>query len=416
MKPSEPEQDGSVYQTRRDCLKNLPMLALTSGAMERGTAIPQAEELQIPDWVVYPDKQWVRMKPAEAGLDADRMNQTFANVRKQSHFGYVRRPNDDEWGAVVTRGGYLISSFGNPKYRCQSASLGKSFTRAVLGLAVDAGLIEPDDFIWKTWTGKNQLSHPHKYLDQGHHTKLTWRELVNHRGGFVVESGYNWRIRSGWVHDRIPEWAKWTGDPTYDNYSHTTPGVFTSYSSGGYCRLGQALTALWNQDIKAVLDEKLFNHLGIPADRWEWTPAQVLHDNKEFYPNIPGYGEYMDPPYEINGHIVRGGPGWVLMSSEDLARFGLLIATKGIWKGKRLISSEWIQGHGGTAVHVVAGDPETFVSLAKLNTIGFPFGEAPSAAMPDVERSSWGAFCFPGKNIFSFPKDLIVGSPKARKS
>ena len=94
--------------------------------MERGTAIPQAEELQIPDWVVYPDKQWVRMKPAEAGLDADRMNQTFANVRKQSHFGYVRRPNDDEWGAVVTRGGYLISSFGNPKYRCQSASLGKS--------------------------------------------------------------------------------------------------------------------------------------------------------------------------------------------------------------------------------------------------------------------------------------------------
>ena len=148
----------------------------------------------------------------------------------------------------------------------------------------------------------------------------------------------------------------------------------TRYSSGGYWRLGQALTALWNRDLKQVLDERLFGPLGIPADRWDWTPGKVFHDTRDFYPEIPGYGEYVDPPYEIAGHVVRGAPGWIVMSSEDLARFGLLIATGGVWKGKRLVGAEWLRGHAGLDIHVVAGDPETMVSIAKINTKDFQFG------------------------------------------
>ncbi len=25
------------------------------------------------------------------------------------------------------------------------------------------------------------------------------------------------------------------------------------------------------------------------------------------YPAVPNYGEYVGPPYEVNGHVVRGG-------------------------------------------------------------------------------------------------------------
>ncbi len=63
----------------------------------------------------------------------------------------------------------------------------------------------------------------------------------------------------------------------------------------------------------------------------------MVHDTRDFYPEIPGYGEYVDPPYEIAGHVVQRRAGWIVMSSEDLARFGLLIATGGVWKGKRLV-------------------------------------------------------------------------------
>ena len=141
----------------------------------------------------------------------------------------------------------------------------------------------------------------------------------------------------------------------------------------------------------------MFSHLGIPADRWDWLPGQTVHDTRDFYPAFPGYGEYVDPPYEINGHVVRGA-GWFVISSEDLARFGLLVATGGRWKDKQLVASEWLQGHAGLDIHVVAGDPRTMVSIAKTNTSGFPFGG-------DVSTSG----------NFAFPAHLITG-PVARRN
>ncbi|MBL7134144.1 MAG: CocE/NonD family hydrolase, partial [Phycisphaerae bacterium] len=183
-------------------------------------------------------------------------------------------------------------------------------------------------------------------------------------------------------------WAKWTGDPLFDNYAHAAPGTVRKYSSGAYVRLGQALTALWDRDLKDVIQEKVLRHIGIPADRWGWLPGKVVHDTKDFYPDIPGYGEYVGPPYKINGHVVRGGPGWVVMSSEDLARFGLLIATGGVWKGKQLVDPKFLPNlQYGVGIHAFAGDADTMVGYAKINTGGFPFGGGD----------------------FSFPKKLIVG-------
>lgn len=56
----------------------------------------------------------------------------------------------------------------------------------------------------------------------------------------------------------------------------------------------------WDRDLKDVLDERLFGHLDIPPDRWDWLPGEVVHDTKGFYPDLPNYGEYVGPPYKIN--------------------------------------------------------------------------------------------------------------------
>jgi len=349
------------------------------------------ETPHVPDWVVFPGQQWKKISPAQAGLNVEKFNKILAqsDVHAQGWGGTEPKPN--EFGAVLTRGGYLVHAWGDPKYRCQSASLGKCITRVLVGLSVEAGRLKLDEPIYKTWTGHGELSDPHKYLDAGFQRQLTWRELVNHQGGFVLESGYHWRKRT-MFHAKLPKGVHWTGDPSWDNYAQFQPGVVTHYSSGGYWRLGQALTALWDEDLKQVLQERLFTPLGIPPERWDWLPGKVVHDTRDFYPDYPGYGEYVDPPYEINGHVVRGAPGWFVMSAEDLARFGLLVATRGVWKGKRLVGAQWLQGHEGVGVHVVAGDPKTMVSIAKINTGGFPFGK-------DVGT----------KGRFSFPQDLVVG-------
>ena len=344
-----------------------------------------------PGTIVFPGEKWMRISPEQAGLDV----KEFETLLSQSEVGPGgwggNDPGQDEWGAVLTRGGYLVHTWGDPTYKFQSASLGKCVTRTLFGITVEEGLIDADEPIWKIWTGHGQLSHHHKHLDQGHHRELTWRHLLEHQGGFVLESGGHWRTKTG-LHAQLPEWAKWTGDPVSDNYSHNPPETVTRYSSGGYWRLGQALTAVWKRDLRDVLQERLFGPLGIPADRWDWLPGKTVHDTVDFYPDIDHYGAYVDAPYEIDGHTVRGAPGWIAMSAEDLARFGLLVANRGVWNGQRLVGAKWLRGHAGLDIHVVAGDPKTMVSIAKINTKGFPFGRGVGT-----------------RGHFTFPNELIAG-------
>ena len=336
--------------------------------------------IQIPDWITYPEEEWASISPEDAGLDAgkfqsflDSLNPRGAAFAGEDHTG-------GRWGAVVARGGYLLHEWGDRNYRFQTASVGKAFTRAAFGLAVEDGLVGPDDLIADTWTGEGQLSHRHKYMTEGHHRKLTWahmlgpREGGTHFGGFAIELGSDWRNGPG--HESplgrvfVPEWAKWTGDPSYDLYAHVEPGTVGYYSSGGFWRLGQALTALWGRDIKDVLDERIFSKIGIPPDRWLWYSGMAIQKYKYLYPAVPDTYTYLDPPYEIDGNVVRSGPGWVIISASDLARYGHLVATQGMWKGERIIDAEWLRGHGGGNRSGMSGEGTHFTAMGVVTTEG----------------------------------------------
>ena len=359
----------------------------------------------IPEWVVYPDKAWQTITPEEAGInDLEAWNtwvsSTKEKVKGDSFYrssrarGTTRKGEDhsgSNWGVAIARGGYLLQTFGDPEFKFQTASLGKSFTLACLQLAIEDGLIgSADDLIKDVWTGEGQLNHPHKYLNQGHHNSLTFSHLANHVGGFPITNGESWKACNDY--DRVaftarslgptgfPEWANCTGDADHDNYAHAEPdSVGWVYSSGGYWRLAQALTALWKKDLKVVMDERLFSKMGIPADRWDWTPGQKVREDPGWYPTMPGYGLFLDPPYEIDGNVVRGGPGWIVMSAKDLARVGLLVATRGVWKGERLISgTSFLRGHGGgNASHMTGVGGDLMVSWGKVTTSDIDFDDLP---------------------------------------
>ena len=142
-----------------------------------------ARAVAVPDWVTYPEEEWVTISPAEAGLDAGGFERFLSglDVRGASFAGEDH--GGTKWGVVLTRGGYLVQTWGDRHYRFQTASVGKAFAFALVGLAVADGLIEPDDLISETWTGRGELSHPHKYLDEGHHRTLTWRLLIGNKYG-----------------------------------------------------------------------------------------------------------------------------------------------------------------------------------------------------------------------------------------
>ncbi len=378
--------------TRRTCLKALSAVGLYVGS---ASATSSNAEPALPDWLVFPGRQWEKISPVEAGFDVEKLDKIFADARIGPGGYGGTNPRENEWGAVVTRGGYLVYAFGDPEYRHQTASLGKCFTRLLVGVAVDDGLIRPDDLISRTWTGRGDLSHSHKYLDAGYHRSLTWRHLADHQGGFpgVLPGGEN------------PAWRKISGNPLYDSYSQTTPGTDTVYSNAGYWRLSQALTVLFRRDLKEVLDARVFGPIGIPPERWDWISGKTfLETGNKIYPAIPTAGTDVgvDPPYELDGCIVRGGSGWFVISAADLARFGLLIATGGVWKGARLVSSGWLTGHAGLDIHVVAGDPDTFVALGKVNCKRFPL-EGRDYAI----RTNFAKLGVYRDGVYAFPKDLI---------
>ena len=99
--------------------------------------------IQVPDWVVYPDRDWVQITPAEAGLDARKFAAWLASldVRGASFGGEDHSGN--QYGAVLTRGGYLMHAWGDPHYRHQTASVGKALTWVALGAAVGDGPPRP---------------------------------------------------------------------------------------------------------------------------------------------------------------------------------------------------------------------------------------------------------------------------------
>lgn len=361
---------------------------------------------EIPDWITFPEKEWAQISPSEAGLDPRKFDAFLGklNLQGMDYGGDIH--NGNNWGLVLTRGGYLVQTWGNGDYKYQTASTGKAFIYALLGLAVQEGLVQADDLVNDTWTGEGQLSHTHKYLDQGHHRTLTWRHLVGikweggHYGGFPIEIGYFWKMGRDSTpiefRHMVPEWSNWTGDPFHDIYSHIEPGSRRHYSSAGTWRVAQALTYLWDRDLKDVLDEKIMSKIGIAADDWEWMIGRDVQQDRDFYPAMPNSWDYLDPPYQINGHPVRSGPGWAVMNAKDLARFGLLVATGGNWKGEQLIDAAWTRTHSGGNGSGLHGESRYYTSMGRVTMEGIDmqFG---------VDRDSL------------VPKDIFVGPVKVNK-
>lgn len=337
----------------------------------------------IPDWVTYPGTEWATLDAAQAGFDPRAWNAYLDRCHPREAETY-RRPGQRGFGAAITRGGYLVHTWGDPDRAFDSASVGKPLISMALQLAIDRGLIaSADEPVHRYWTGAGQLDAPHKYLDAGHHASLTFAHLHDMRGGFPVSNGTSWERG-----EDVPGWARWTGDPLADNYAQNKPGQHHHYSSGGRWRLAQALTAIWGRDLEQVVSEELFAKMDVPKERWTMRSGRHLADKSDYYVDQPGYGRFCDPPYEIAGQTVRGGGGWLVMSPKDMARLGLLIATRGIWKDERLISdTRFLSGWGGANGSDVNGIGKDAILAWGAVTID-GLGGRPSAPIDAEELSS----------------------------
>ena len=237
--------------------------------------------------------------------------------------GFEREPYHEILGPTKERGGpagmiikngYLIKKWGNTKRVDMTFSVTKSFLSTMAGLALDNELIastqdKVGNYIWDgTFEGV-------------HNSKITWAHLLQQNSDW---SGELWGLKD-WA-DRPPREG---GLDDWKFRKLNEPGTVMEYNDVRVNVLAYALTHVWRKPLPMVLKERLMDKIGA-STTWRW------HGYAHAWTEIDG----------IQMKSVTGGGhsgAGLFISTEDMARFGLLFLNGGTWKEERIISEEWIQ-------------------------------------------------------------------------
>ncbi len=192
--------------------------------------------------------------------------------------------------------------------RQNTHSTTKSFTSALIGIAIDKGFIKSkDDKIF------DYLPERYDTFNSGGREKITITDCLK------MASGLKWNewdvdIKSA-EHDIIK--FNSSSDPINYLLSKpivTEPGTAFYYNGGTVDLLGQIIKYATNSSVQSFSKNYLFGPLGITNYNWS-----VLYPSR-----IPCCH------------------GDIYITPRDMAKFGQLFLEDGMWKGKRIISSEWV--------------------------------------------------------------------------
>lgn len=125
---------------------------------------------------VFPGKEWEAAKPADVGMDADKLEQARDYALTGDGSGYI------------TRHGKLVMQWGDPNKKYDLKSTTKSFGATVLAVGIRDGKISLDD---------KAIDHhpnfgvpPEKNADTGWLNDITIRHLATQTAGFAKPGGY----------------------------------------------------------------------------------------------------------------------------------------------------------------------------------------------------------------------------------
>ncbi len=227
------------------------------------------------------------------------------------------KPRGDPSGLVL-KGGRKVAEWGPAHSPDMTFSVAKSFLAICAGLAVDDGLIPDVDQPVRELVDDGNF-------DSEQNRDITWRHLL--------QQSSEWEGTLFGKADRIDRHRRLDLPPNTPSLKGThrdlqKPGTFWEYNDVRVNALSLALMRVFRQPLPDVLRERVMEPIGASSD-WEW------HGYSTSYVEIDGK----------RMQSVSGGAHWgggMFISALDLARVGLLIARKGLWGDRRIISEAWI--------------------------------------------------------------------------
>ncbi|MGD1071265.1 MAG: serine hydrolase [Bryobacteraceae bacterium] len=311
--------------------------------------------------------KWEKKAPAELGLDAAKLQEAvryalahgsdwdFARDQVKT-FGPPLGPLPAQRAStngIILRHGYIAAEFGDIKAADPVYSVAKSFISTVCSVAVAQGLI------------KNVNDPVANYIRDGgydspHNAKITWK---NHLQQESEWEGNMWGKNADFVG------VEQFGDGKMRPRAIREPGTYYEYNDVRINRFSLSLLRLFGKSLPDVLKENIMDPIGA-SSTWRWVPynnSTVDIDGKRIA--------------SVSGGTRWGGGLWI--DSEDLARFGLLILNHGNWKGKQLVSAEWLHD----AVQPSAHGPD-YGYLWWLNTRKKEWPSAPTSSFAAIGNGS----------------------------
>lgn len=208
---------------------------------------------------------------------------------------------------IVIKDGKIIyerySPGQDPDYYHILWSATKSYTGLAVGFAVEEGLLSVDDKIRKFFTEEEILPYTDS-LENAWLESMTIKHLLTMSTG--LKKDYLAAVGAG----ILPEPVK----STFEQGILFEPGYRFSYNSMNTHILSVILTKVTGMTVEEYLTSRLFKPLGINRHIWELATDGC---------NKGGWGLHI--------------------TTESFAKTGLLMLQKGMWNGKQIISSDWIE-------------------------------------------------------------------------
>ncbi len=185
-------------------------------------------------------------------------------------------------------------------------SVGKSFSSALMGIAIKDGYIKNENQTLKDFYDLKQFKNYSPKKDS-----VTLKSLLTMGSAFDGNDADYDSVGNEENMYPTDNWVKFTLDLAMTD---NKIGKIWHYFTAGVVVTGDILDKSVPKGLKDYADKKLFRPLGITNYKWQFTPQQK--------PSLAG---------------------GLRMRALDFAKFGQLYKNSGIWNGKRILDKTWIQ-------------------------------------------------------------------------
>jgi CubicO group peptidase (beta-lactamase class C family) len=234
-----------------------------------------------------PGESWNRATPAHVGMDATKLQGAI-------DYGTTQ----ESYAIRVYRRGCLVgedrAAAVNRNTTFESWSMAKSVTSLIFGRAMTLGLMSPDDPVGSLVTEADKP-----------HGEITVHNLLTMTSGLKWNGFRDYNIFT--MPDRVRDAL------TLEVVK--PPGTYFEYAQSAVSLLAETIGRSAGEDVMAFAQRELMTPLGIEKGSWDWTRDRA-------------------------GHV--GGFYGVQMTPDDYGRLGDLMRRGGVWKGRRLLSREYV--------------------------------------------------------------------------